>query len=551
MFNKLTIRLRLLWLVGFYSLLLIGGSILGIGGMYTINRDLDRVYMDRTIPLQQLAAIDEMLLKNRLAIANAALEPTSEVIRENTALVERNIDAIAKLWDVYAAGAMTPEERELSGKFSNDSKRFVDEGLRPAVDLLRGGKIREVQTQIRTSIRPLFEPVESGVKALIKLQIDIGREEYENAQRLYSLVRNVAIAGVAGAILLGVLVALVLIRSIVGAIRISVGVATRIAEGQLANRIDVDRSDELGELLRALQTMSEGLQGIVRDVREGAQTVANASAEMARGNSDLSSRTEQQASTLEQTASSMEELTTTVKQSADNARHASQLATGASDAARKGGQAMAGVVGTMQGIAEASGKIADIIGVIDGIAFQTNILALNAAVEAARAGEQGRGFAVVASEVRSLAQRSAGAAKEIKILIDDSVARVTEGEQLVEHAGETIAEAITEVRKVTDVIAEIAATSQEQLAGIEQVGNAVTQMDRVVQQNAALVEESAAAADQLTDQADSLVKVVERFNLGDQQYDSGRAAGALPAARRVPGRSLTPTAGRGQPLRGD
>jgi methyl-accepting chemotaxis protein len=260
--------------------------------------------------------------------------------------------------------------------------------------------------------------------------------------------------------------------------------------------------------------MTQNLRGLVGEVAAGAHAVADSSAQITQGNLDLSQRTEEQASTLQQTASSLEELTSTVMQNARNAQEASQLASGASDLARKGGDVVSDVVATMTGISDASARIADIIGVIDGIAFQTNILALNAAVEAARAGEQGRGFAVVAAEVRSLAQRSAEAAKEIKTLIGASVDKVQAGSKLADAAGKTMEEVVASVRQVTDRIAEIAAASNEQSSGIEQVNTAVTQMDRVVQQNASLVEEAAAATESMKEQAGSLLRMVSRFNLG-------------------------------------
>jgi methyl-accepting chemotaxis protein len=317
----------------------------------------------------------------------------------------------------------------------------------------------------------------------------------------------------------------------------AISASQRIAAGDLTAHLTVDSSDETGELLSSLKEMNEGLARIVGEVRTGADSIATATEEIATGNADLSQRTEEQASALEETASSMEELTATVKQNADNAQQANQLAINASSVAVKGGEVINRVVLTMESITGSSKKISDIIGVIDGIAFQTNILALNAAVEAARAGEQGRGFAVVAAEVRSLAQRSAAAAKEIKTLIEDSVGKVQDGSRLVEEAGRTTQDIVTSIKRVTDIMAEISAASQEQSSGIEQVNVAITQMDDVTQQNAALVEEAAAAAESLEDQARQMVSVVARFKL----ETSARAqSAAAPQPRKVTRSAATP-----------
>jgi methyl-accepting chemotaxis protein len=290
-----------------------------------------------------------------------------------------------------------------------------------------------------------------------------------------------------------------------------------MGDGDLSRSMDSGRRDEIGVITRAVEAMRQGLVRIVGEVRSGTDTISTASSQIAAGNHDLSSRTEEQASSLEETAASMEELTSTVKQNADNARQANQLAVTASSVAVRGGSVVAEVVGTMGAINASSRKIVDIIGVIDGIAFQTNILALNAAVEAARAGEQGRGFAVVAAEVRNLAQRSAAAAKEIKTLIDDSVSKVEEGSSQVAEAGKTMDEIVGSVKCVTDIMAEITAASQEQTQGIEQINQAITQMDQVTQQNAALVEEAAAAASSLQEQAGALSQVVSVFRVNNQQ----------------------------------
>ena len=335
-----------------------------------------------------------------------------------------------------------------------------------------------------------------------------------------------------------------MVRQLGGEPAYATDVAQRIAAGDLTVKITLKKGDKTS-MLSAINAMRDGLAGIVERVRAGSESVATASAQIAQGNQDLSSRTEEQASALEQTAASMEELSSTVKQNADNARQANQLALSASTVAVQGGQVVGQVVETMKGINDSSKRIADIISVIDGIAFQTNILALNAAVEAARAGEQGRGFAVVASEVRSLAQRSAEAAKEIKGLIDTSVQRVEQGTVLVDKAGTTMTEVVNSIKRVTDIMGEISAASSEQSSGVAQVGEAVSQMDKATQQNAALVEESAAAADSLKDQAQQLVQVVAVFKLGHGSEGPSQAAAApvqrtaAPAAvdRRSPNRA--------------
>ncbi len=352
------------------------------------------------------------------------------------------------------------------------------------------------------------------------------------------------VAGLAA--ILAVLLAIALALAVIGTKRLlhhplqrAVAVTEAVARGDLATRIEVGSRDEIGQLLVGLQRMSGSLGGVVGTIRGAAAAIATESEQIAAGNADLSRRTEAQAANLEETAASMEELTATVKQNADNARQANQLAASASEIAVHGGTVVREVVATMGSISDSSRQIADIIGVIDGIAFQTNILALNAAVEAARAGEQGRGFAVVAAEVRSLAQRSAGAAKEIKTLITDSVGKVESGARLVDDAGRTIDEVVAAVKRVTDIMAEITAASQEQSAGIEQVNDAVTQMDEATQQNAALVEQSTAAATALEAQAHQLVAEVAVFRLaaGDAtppaEATARRRTGGAPPVPRL------------------
>ncbi len=401
-----------------------------------------------------------------------------------------------------------------------------DAGQADAVQLLYGDSQKS------------FSAMAEQIGKLSKINSDGASVAFQTSQSAYGSARTMVI----GVLLLSVLAAVVLgwwiARLITVPVAEAVQAAREMAHGNLAAHLSVRSSDEIGQLLQALLEMRDKLAGVVAGVRRSAEGVATASAEIASGNHDLSARTESQASALEQTAASMEELGSTVRQNADNARQANQLALNASTVAAQGGEVVSQVVDTMRGINEASRKISDIIGVIDGIAFQTNILALNAAVEAARAGEQGRGFAVVAGEVRSLAQRSADAAKEIKSLIGTSVERVDKGSQLVDMAGTTMEEVVGAIRRVTDIMGEISAASSEQANGVAQVGEAVTQMDQATQQNAALVEESAAAAASLNQQAQELVSAVAVFQLSAQQSGPGFATAARAPAPHAPAPAL-------------
>ena len=379
----------------------------------------------------------------------------------------------------------------------------------------------EARALIRGQALQVYRSTTGTLDKLVKINVDGGAQASTDANTLYASSRAWVIGAIFGAIAIGLVLAVFIARLVATPLRQAVQIAQTVASGDLTSRIEPKTTDETGMLLSALKAMNDSLAKVVGEVRHGTDTIATASSQIASGNQDLSSRTEEQASSLEQTAASMEELTSTVKQNADNARQANQLAVSASEVAMRGGHVVSQVVDTMGSINTSSRKIVDIIAVIDGIAFQTNILALNAAVEAARAGEQGRGFAVVASEVRSLAQRSAAAAKEIKALIDDSVGKVAAGSHQVAEAGQTMEEIVASVKRVTDIMGEIMSASQEQTSGIEQINQAITQMDQVTQQNAALVEEAAAAAASLQEQAGSLSQVVSVFTL---ESGSGKSA---------------------------
>ena len=466
--------------------------------------------------LEQVAAL---VTKNQLAVADtvsgqlAAFPEDVSVVDKRVEEIRRDMARIDQIWKNYLATELTAEEGKLAEDFATKRVRYGTQGFVPALAALGAHDFQQASEILQGSMRETYPALREALGALVALQLDVAKKEYQAAERSYVVVRNTSIAVMLGGVLLAALIGVWLIRSITRPLNEAVRVAQAVANGDLDQAIDLHANDETGALMRALQAMTASLAEVVAQVRTGTDTIATASQQIAAGNIDLSSRTEEQASSLEETASSMEELTSTVKQNAENARQANQLVGATADVAVKGGRVVGEVVDTMASIKDSSRKIADIIGVIDGIAFQTNILALNAAVEAARAGEQGRGFVVVASEVRNLAQRSAMAAKEIKALIEDSVDKVEAGGKLVDEAGRTMDEIVGSVKRVTDIMGEIAAASAEQSSGIEQVNQAITQMDDVTQQNAALVEEAAAAAESLQAQAGKLADAVSFFKL--------------------------------------
>ncbi|MBV6320417.1 methyl-accepting chemotaxis protein [Duganella violaceipulchra] len=420
----------------------------------------------------------------------------------------------------------TAEEKTLAAEFDASLAAFLGEHGK-MMTLSRANQKVEARAVASGASAKILGELTAIANKLVKLNAEGGDAASKAATDTFKTARWTAIVLLSLNIVVGMALAMWVARIVSTPLQEAVALARDVAGGDLTRAIDVKSACETGQLMQALKDMTGNLQTLVSQVRSGTDTIATASSQIASGNQDLSSRTEQQASSLEETASSMEELTSTVKQNADNARQANVLAQSASGIAVKGGDVVGQVVGTMASINASSRKIVDIISVIDGIAFQTNILALNAAVEAARAGEQGRGFAVVASEVRNLAQRSAAAAKDIKQLIGDSVEKVETGSQLVEQAGRTMTEIVASITRVTDIMAEITSASVEQSSGIEQVNTAIVQMDQVTQQNAALVEQAAAAAESMQDQAASLSEVVSVFKL---------LASSAPAARPTPRR---------------
>lgn len=748
---KLTGRINLA--ISLLSILLISVGFIGLFGMSKNNEGFQTVYNDRAVPLSQLSRIDTLISANRIAINDIALFPTEENINRRTGIITENSKEIDRIWKAYTNTYLTPEEKALADKLWSDQVRFINEGIIPAIQLLNDKKIDGAKEIIRTRFTKLAEPMDHGIEALITIQTNTARAEYESAINRYEMIQLIAISVIAIGLILALIIGKGLYRAIVNPLKRANRYLEQIAQGNYKNTIEIDHDDETGKLMenmnamqirqgfesieaangamrikvgldnvstgamivnnnhkiiyinyslealfksfehdlrkdlpnfnlnnligsdigdfykekmeqqkkmlstlnathreqielggrilavayspiinkenvrlgtiiewidrtaeaavekeistivydaahgdftkrmdlsgktgffkalsesmnkllvtsetslnevaRVLSALAKGdltdkitneyhgtfgqlkydvnttvdkLQEIVSQIKGTADNISTATQEIALGNTDLSQRTDEQASSLEETSSSMEELTATVQQNADNARQANQLALGASNVAVKGGEVVGQVVLTMSSINESSKKVVDIISVIDGIAFQTNILALNAAVEAARAGEQGRGFAVVATEVRTLAQRSASAAKEIKELINDSVAKVEDGTRLVDEAGVTMNEIVTAVKRVTDIMGEISAASQEQSTGIGQVNLAVAQMDEVTQQNASLVEEASAAAESLEEEARHLIEYVDIFKL------NGAATGTQPHERR--NHALRPT----------
>ncbi|QYF96229.1 MCP four helix bundle domain-containing protein [Massilia sp. PAMC28688] len=537
----MTVKARLL--TGFLIVALLGALVAGIGiiNMAKMNAQAERAYRDDLLGISASKEANINLIYIARAMRNVMLAPTAQERQKFSDVAERARKTMHEQLEVARPLFRTAAAKTLLAEIDKglaDYEVSRTELLKMTADETPEGRAAAVAY----ALGPLTTSanyVDERLTALGKNKEQAAQAAAAEAAAVYDQSRTLMLAlvtlSLAAGVGLGLWITNSLTRQLGGEPAYATAVAGTIAAGDLATPVELRHGDQRS-LLFAMESMRRALVNIVGQVRMGTDTIATASNQIAVGNLDLSSRTEEQASSLEETASSMEELTSTVKQNADNARQANALAVSASEVAVRGGAVVSEVVDTMASINESSRKIVDIIGVIDGIAFQTNILALNAAVEAARAGEQGRGFAVVASEVRNLAQRSAAAAKEIKTLINDSVDKVGAGGKLVDQAGVTMAEIVQSITRVTDIMAEIASASQEQTMGIEQVNSAIAQMDEVTQQNAALVEEAAAAAGSLQEQAATLAEVVSIFQLGSA------SAGAAPAPRQPAAAQSTATA---------
>jgi len=506
-------------------LLLVGGA--GLHGISQTNDALKETYSNQ---LASALALSEAMLgttRVRLALDRGVMPGSeSDDMKKNVDRSMIFVESSNAGWKRYLALPQGDEEKALATPLGVARQAFFEKGVTPLQQALVAGNREESLRLARDVLPDLQRTMATAHEKLEKFQMNVAKGSFEGAQARFESIRLLSIVLIVAGTVVAILAAVMLQRAIVRPVEEALDVFERMARGDLTSRIVSMSKNEIGRMMQALAKMQESLSGIVAEVRGGTDSIASATQQIAAGNTDLSQRTEEQASSLEQTAASMEELTAVVRQNADNARQAGVLAGEASQIAMKGGDVVGRVVDTMNEINGASRKVVEIIGVIEGIAFQTNILALNAAVEAARAGEQGRGFAVVAGEVRSLAQRSANAAKEIETLIGESGQRVESGTRLVAEAGQTMGEIVQAVRRVTDIMNEIGAASQEQTTGIEQVNQAVNQMDQVTQQNAALVEEAAAAAGALEEQAQKLKNVVSVFTLGGE--DGRRAAAPAP-----------------------
>ncbi|MFM0668795.1 methyl-accepting chemotaxis protein [Paraburkholderia sediminicola] len=521
-------------------------GVLGLSALNRASQSLDRIARGDLVAIHALDDASAYLLRSRVSLDRFNALSASGDTEQAKKVLDRAEELYGKgnqSWQTYLDAPKNGVEQAQLDELLARRTAVMREGLEPEFAALRANDLAAYHAIADTKISPMFVSYDNAASAVIKSLQQQAVDQQASAQSNISLMTTLIIAVTALALLLVVGIRFALRGLIVQPLADATACFERIAAGDLSESINVFSRNEIGRLFAGIKRMQDSMSTMVRAVHSSTESIDTGAREIAMGNTDLSQRTEQQAASLQETASSMEQLTGTVRQNAENARQASQLAVNASDIATRGGDVVSQVVTTMQDIASSSNKVVDIIGVIEGIAFQTNILALNAAVEAARAGEQGRGFAVVAGEVRSLAQRSASAAKEIKELIGDSVDKVQSGSALVGRAGTTMDEIVQAVRRVTDIMGEISAASEEQSGGIEQVNRAVVQMDEVTQQNAALVEQAAAAAASLEDQTRQLQAVVNGWKVaGGAAHSSVAATRSQSAAPRVTSSKSKPAA---------
>ena len=516
MLSKLTLRFRLIATLAVLGLLIAAIGVLCIYGMRSNHAALEQVYSNQLASSIAINNSKNFLNRARFGLDRVVFHPDAPDVAKTIARAKGFIDDANKSWQTYLDLPRSGEEAQLAKTLETERTRYINDGMLALATAIEQGNSERIEALSMKEMTALYGVFDKASVALDDYQLTTARHGFEASLALFTTLMWAAGLSVVFGLVLAIVSSVLLLRAIMRPLEQAIGHFDAMAHGDLSTTVVVDRQDEMGALLRGLATMQEQLSGTVRSVRDSSMSIATASAEIAAGNMNLSGRTEQQASSLEETASSLEELTSTVQHNADNVRQANNVARSASEVAIRGGKLVGDVVETMSAINASSKRIVDIISVIDGIAFQTNILALNAAVEAARAGEQGRGFAVVASEVRNLAQRSAAAAKEIKELIGTSVTNVEAGTVLVDSTGTTMNEIVASVKRVSDIMAEILAAGEEQTSGIGQINEAVSLMDQATQQNAALVEEAAAATGALQEQAQALQQMVSVFKVDAQ-----------------------------------
>ena len=524
MFKNISIKSRLMIVIAILSMSLLAIGGMGILGMSKANEGLRTVFDNSVVPMEQISNIQKLLLDNRLRIAVSLVTPTPEVIQKNTEGVEQNIAEITKIWEAYTANNhLTAEDKALADKFAEDRKRFVQEGLKPAIAALRANDIKLANSLVVDRIRPFYEPVGTGIKKLMQMQLDDAKQEYESAQSRYETARAITVGLITAGLVLALWLGISMIRAITVPLNAAIGYLDKISQGDYNNRIEVANNDEIGKVMDALKLMQVKLSETISEVRVAADSLSSASEEISATAQSLSQGASEQAASVEETSASIEQMSASVGQNAENAKVTDGMASKAAKEATEGGDAVKSTVAAMK-------QIAAKIGIIDDIAYQTNLLALNAAIEAARAGEHGKGFAVVAAEVRKLAERSQVAAREISEVAGSSV-------ELAERAGKLLDEMVPSINKTSDLVQEITAASDEQSSGIGQINTAMSQLSQVTQQNASASEELAATSEEMSSQAEKLQQLMAVFKL-----DGGGAAIPVQAAKRTASKGRTPVA---------